>query len=603
MTTTHFKDIAPILPKKPGVYRYYDAGGNLLYVGKAKNLKNRISSYFSEKQLSYKTRALVQKIERIEYTLVQSEADALFLENTLIKQHRPVFNIELKDDKSYPYIVIKNEPFPRIFLTRRKLKDGSEYLGPFASAGKVRELIAFIKQHLPIRNCNLQLTPKNIAQKKFKSCLEYQLGNCKAPCEGLQSEEDYLSNIQQIKYLLNGNLSSVIQFLKQQMKEYAAELYFEKAAIVKKKIEYLENYQVKSTVVNARVQEADVFYLLREEEMIFVNYLMVRNGTVIQSENRTLEARLEESDAELLSLIIHDWRSMFHSGANEIILPFSVEWFHEGVQVTIPKAGPKKQLLEMSKLNAQHLLEQHKKQKVLHLKQSTKNEEDLLEQVKESLQLPEIPFHIECFDNSNFQGSYPVSAMVCFKDGKPSKADYRKFNIKTVEGINDFASMAEAVYRRYHRLKTENQPLPQLVIIDGGKGQLSAALDSLTKLELQNKMTVVGLAKNKEEIFFAGDSESLLLPLDSPVLLFIRRVRDEVHRFGLKFHREKRSKGVLKSDLTNIPGIGEATVKTLLSHFKSIAGIQRADSEEINQLIGLKRGELIRDFLKEKGAG
>ncbi|MBU6158395.1 MAG: excinuclease ABC subunit UvrC [Bacteroidetes bacterium] len=603
MTPEKFKDIATTLPKEPGVYRYYDAREKLLYVGKAKNLKNRISSYFTDKQISHKTRLLVSRIERIEYTIVQSEADALFLENTLIKQHRPVFNIELKDDKGYPYIVIKNESFPRIFLTRRKLNDGSEYLGPFASAGKVRELITFIKQYLPIRNCNLQLTPKNIAQKKFKSCLEYQLGNCKAPCVGLQSEADYQDNIEQIKYLLNGNLQSVIQFLKAQMKQYAAELSFEKAAIVKNKIEYLENYRSKSTVVNAGVKEADVFYLLREDEMIFVNYLMVRNSTVIQSESRSLPARLEESDAELLSMIIHEWRMVFKTEAKEIILPFSIEWFDAGVHISIPKKGVKKQLLDMSRLNAQHLLQQYKKQKSLLLAPADQDHTELLREVKEALHLPEIPGHIECFDNSNFQGSYPVSAMVCFKDGKASKGDYRKFNIKTVEGINDFASMAEAVYRRYHRLKTENLPFPQLLIIDGGKGQLSAALESLKKLDLTDRMTVVGLAKNKEEIFFPGDSQSLQLPLDSPVLLFIRSIRDEVHRFGLRFHREKRSVGTFKNQLTDIAGIGEATVKLLYTRFKSMDGIRKAEVVEINKLIGEKKGMLIQQFLKEKGAG
>lgn len=603
MTADKFKDIAPSLPKEPGVYRYYDAKENLLYVGKAKNLKNRISSYFSDKQISHKTRLLVNRIEHIEYTIVQSEADALFLENTLIKKHRPVFNIELKDDKGYPYIVIKNEAFPRIFLTRRKLNDGSEYLGPFTSAGKVRELIAFVKQHLPIRNCNLQLTPKNIVLKKFKSCLEYQLGNCKAPCEGLQSETDYQDNIEQIKYLLNGNLQSVIQFLKTQMKQYAAELSFEKAAIVKKKIEYLENYRSKSTVVNAGVKEADVFYLLREEERIFVNYLMVRNSTVIQSESRSLPARVEETDAELLSMIIHDWRNIFKTQAKEIILPFEIEWFDRGVQISTPKKGAKKQLLEMSRLNAQHLLQQHRKQKSLVLTPADKDYSKLLISVKEALHLPEVPVHIECFDNSNFQGAYPVSAMVCFKDGKPSKTDYRKFNIKTVEGINDFASMAEAVYRRYRRLKNENLSLPQLVIIDGGKGQLSSVLESLKKLELQDQMTVVSLAKNKEELFFPGDSQSLLLPLDSPILFFIRSIRDEVHRFGLQFHREKRSAGTFKNQLSDIPGIGETTVKLLYTRFKSMDGIKQAGFMEINKLIGEKKGMLVQRFLQEKGAG
>ncbi|MFN9710586.1 MAG: excinuclease ABC subunit UvrC [Bacteroidota bacterium] len=599
MQADEFNKLIPSIPVTPGIYRYYDNKGVLLYVGKAKNLKNRISSYFSGKPLNQKTRELVKRIHKIEFTIVPTESDALFLENTLIKKYQPVFNIELKDDKTYPYIVIKNERFPRIFLTRRKMNDGSEYLGPYSSAGKVRELIDFIRQNLPIRNCNLVLSEKNILSNKFKKCLEYQLGNCNAPCEGLQSEATYMENVGQIKNLLNGRLESVVRFLKKEMKAQAVTLNFEKAAILQKKIQYLENYQSKSTVVNANIKNADVFYIQREGDKAFVNCLMVRNGTVIESYNTEAEAKVDESDVEILEIVIHHIRHRLHSTAEELILPYPLQWHPGDIKVTVPQKGEKKKLLEMSQLNAKHLLQEYKRKKSLHLISHTQNSETgILSDLQKILNLKNLPVHIECFDNSNFQGSYPVAAMVCFINGKASKKDYRRFNIKTVAGINDFASMQETVYRRYTRLKNEKKSLPQLVIIDGGKGQLNAAYESIRQLGLNNEITLVGLAKNVEEIFFIGDHESLKLPINHPVLLFIRNIRDEVHRFGISFHRNKRSKETFKTTLSAIHGIGEKTANELLRKFGSVEAIKKAKKNELEQLIGLRKATLIATYLK-----
>jgi excinuclease ABC subunit C len=604
MTAEEFHHILPSLPKEPGVYRYYDKNGILLYVGKAKNIRNRVSSYFSGKPANQKTTELVSRIHTIEYTIAPSETDALFLENTLIKKHQPKFNIELKDDKTYPFIVIKNEPYPRIFLTRRKIHDGSTYIGPYSSVGKVRELIEFVQQHLPIRTCSLPLTPKNIAQKKFKKCLEYQLGNCHAPCEALQSESEYMENVSQIKNMLNGNLQSVIRFLKAEMKIKANELNFEKAAILQKKILYLENYQSKSTVVNAGAINADVFYLIRSNDMAFMNYLMVRGGTVIQSNNSEVATKLDETDAEILATLISHFRSMLNSDATEVIIPFPIDWVADGIKVTVPRKGGRFQLLEMSRLNAFHLMQEHQRKQALHLKA---RQEDLpnaiLHEIQKLLHLKNIPVHIECFDNSNFHGAYPVAAMVCFKNGLPSKKDYRTFNIKTVTGINDFASMKEVVYRRYARLINEHADMPQLVIIDGGKGQLNAAYESISELGLTGSMTLIGLAKNVEEIFFIGDLHSLKLPVNDPVLLLIRKIRDEVHRFGISFHRNKRSKGTFKNELSSIKGIGNETLGLLLKTFKSNKGIKEATLDQLEKLIGKQKAKLIQNYFKIKGEG
>lgn len=600
MTQEEFSKLAPSIPQQPGIYKYFDADEKLLYVGKAKNLRKRVSSYFNKTVSSYKTAELVRRIRSIDYTIVTSEQDAFFLENSLIKKFQPVFNINLKDDKSYPFIVIKKEPYPRVFLTRKKIYDGSTYLGPFTSVAKVRELIQFIRQNIPLRNCKLNLTETNIQKKKFKVCLEYHLGNCKGPCEGLQNQADYNEGLQQVKNLLSGNLKPVLQHLKQEMKVQVAELKFEKAEIIRKKIEHLENYQARSTVVNPKVGNADVYTIIRHENKAFVNCLMVENGTIIQTENLQVDCKLDETPQEVLEFMIGYISEKFERNPVELILPFEIERLDDKVTITIPKAGPKKQLLELSEKNAAHFFRDYQQKQTLHLNKSADPKGiALLQQLQADLQLRELPQHIECFDNSNFQGSYPVSAMVCFKNGQPSKKDYRHFNIKTVTGINDFASMKEVVYRRYKRLMDEQEPLPQLVIIDGGKGQLSAAMESITALNLQHQLTVVGLAKNIEEVFFTGDTQSVKLPYDSASLKLLRRIRDEVHRFGITFHRNKRSKGTFKNELESIAGIGKVTADILLNHFRSVNNVKKASELELVDLIGAKKTDILLRALEK----
>lgn len=603
MTANEFSHIASGLPQQPGIYKYFDAGSQLIYVGKAKNIRKRVYSYFTKNLSSYKTHELVRRISRIEFTIVSSEQDAFLLENSLIKEFQPLFNINLKDDKTYPFIIIKNEPFPRVFLTRKKINDGSEYLGPYTSVKKVRELIEFTRQTIPLRNCSLNLTDRNIRQKKFKVCLEYHLGNCKGPCEALQSPEDYQANIDQLKNLLKGNLSPVIRHFREEMKNFATNLRFEKAEITKKKIEFLENYQARSVVANAKAGDIDVFSMVKEKDTAFVNYLMVRNGTIVQTQTTRVETHLDESPAEILSFAIAQLRSTFDSQSPEIVIPFPVEYPQDDITLTIPRGGDKKKLLELSEKNADYFIEELKNKERLKLSKNT-DQIKILEQLQADLQLPVLPVHIECFDNSNFQGSYPVSAMVCFRNGVPSKKDYRHFNIKTVEGINDFASMKETVYRRYKRLREESQPLPQLVIIDGGKGQLSAAIEAMDELGLSGQATLVGLAKNEEELFFAGDKESLKLPFNSPSLRLIRGIRDEVHRFGISFHRQKRSKGTFKNGLEDIPGIGKSTAEMLLKHYKSIKNVRESGEEELQGVVGRSKARLIAEhFGKDKSEG
>jgi excinuclease ABC subunit C len=460
MTEVELKKVLPGIPAQPGIYKYYDADKKLLYVGKAKHLRKRVSSYFTKTLQSYKTQELVRRINSIEFTVVNSEQDAFFLENSLIKQFQPVFNIDLKDDKSYPFIVIKNEAYPRVFLTRRKILDGSTYLGPFTSVAKVRDLIDFIRQHIPIRNCKLNLGEANIKRGKFKVCLEYHLGNCKGPCEGLQTAEDYKANLEQVKNILKGNLSPVIRHLKEEMKKFAVDLNFEKAEINRKKIEHLESYRATSTVVNPRLGDADVISIIVQEEKAFLNYMMVQNGSIIQTENLQLESRLGENEKEILEFAVSYIRNKFESLSPELIVPVEIELLDEELKITVPKAGEKKKLLELSQKNASIFFEEYKRKKALQLTDKRKeNNLQIVEQLKQDLHLTELPLHIECFDNSNFQGAYPVAAMVCFKNGEPSKQDYRKFNIKTVQGINDFASMKEVVMRRYKRLIEEDKPL------------------------------------------------------------------------------------------------------------------------------------------------
>ena len=601
MTQEEFTTISNTIPIEPGIYKYYDAAGDLLYVGKAKNLRKRVSSYFSNTYTNYKTHELVIRISKIEFTIVNSEQDAFLLENSLIKNFQPLFNINLKDDKTYPYIVIKKEAFPRVFFTRKKINDGSQYLGPFTSVGKVSELLEFIKQNIPLRTCKLALTPTNIEKKKFKVCLEYHLGNCKGPCEGIQTLEDYNEGVESIKNLLKGNLTPVIQHFKLAMSNHIQELEFEKAEIIKKKLDHLQNYKAKSTIVNERIGTVDVFSILEEGDIAYVNYLAVNNGSIVLTKTITLKKKLDEPAAEVLSFAIAQLRETFNSEAKEIILPFSIEYPENDITQSIPQAGDKKKLLELSEKNVNYFKEELKKNKMLLLEDKTSEQVmEVLKQLQNDLQLSSIPTHIECFDNSNFQGSFPVSAMVCFKNGLPSKNEYRRFNVKTVIGINDFATMSEVVFRRYKRLEEEQQAFPQLVIIDGGKGQLSAAMDSIKKLKLEGKTTLVGLAKNEEEIFFYGDQQSIKLPWGSESLKLIRRIRDEVHRYGITYHRNLRSKGSLTNELDQIEGVGKATIELLLKKFKSVKKVKAASTEEIEAVVGISKASLIKKFVEQQ---
>lgn len=594
MTAQEFSSIAPSIPTSPGIYKYYDAESRLIYVGKAKHLRKRVSSYFSKTLQSYKTMELVSRICKIEFTIVNSEQDAFLLENSLIKEYQPLFNINLKDDKTYPYIVVKNEDFPRVFFTRKKIKDGSQYFGPYTSVGKVRDILDVIKQNIPLRTCKLPLTPANIEKKKFKVCLEYHLGNCKGPCEGLQSLEDYYDGIQQLKHILKGNISPVLQYFKQQIKLHAEQMEFEKAAIYQSKIEHLQQYQSKSAVVNTSSGTIDVFSIIEEGDQAFVNYLAVSNGSIIQTKTITLVKKLEETAAEVLLFAVATLREAFESEAKEIIVPFLIEYPEMDITVTVPKAGDKKKLLDLSQKNVDYFLKDLEEKKILRLEDKTADEKiRVLQQMQVDLQLGEVPLHIECFDNSNFHGSYPVAAMVCFKNGEPSKKEYRHYNIKTVTGINDFASMSEVVLRRYQRLIAENAELPQLVIIDGGKGQLGAALESIKALGLIGQMTLVGLAKNKEELFFAGDTQSLQLPWESESLKLIRRIRDEVHRFGITFHRNKRSKGTFSNELEGIKGIGKQTATMLLKEFRSVTRIKEKSLDDLSAVIGEQKAKIL----------
>jgi excinuclease ABC subunit C len=604
MRSEEFQHIQSTIPQDPGIYKYFDREGMLLYVGKAKNLRKRVSSYFTSRKTSRKTAELVRRIDRIEFTIAVSEQDALLLENNLIKEFQPRFNIDLKDDKTYPYIVIRKEAFPRVFLTRRMIRDGSEYLGPFTSSGKVREMLTFIRQHIQIRTCTLNLSEKQVAKGKYKVCLEYHLGNCKGPCVGLQTEADYQEGLQQLRAILKGNLSPILQHYKAEMKKHAEALAFERAEMLRKKIEHLKNYYTPgSAVVNPKLGDLDVFSIADGDDVAFVNFLMVRGGMIIDTHSIEIRKKIDEPDEELLSISVRHLRETFRSEAPEIIVPFHIEFTGDDVEQTVPKTGDKRKLLEMSKRNVEHFQREWRRKRTLLLEANPEAEDSLLIQLQSDLSLPVIPEHIECFDNSNFQGSYPVSAMVCFKGGKPSKSDYRHFNVKSVAGINDFATMEEVVFRRYAKLRDEGLPLPQLVIIDGGKGQLGAAMESIRKLDLTGKMTVVGLAKQEEEIFFPGDSESLKLPWDNPSLMLIRRIRDEVHRFGITFHRQQRSRGTFKNKLEEIEGIGKQTAETLLRNFKSVKRVSSATLEDLEEVIGAGKARIIYAHFESERPG
>ncbi|MDC6404427.1 MULTISPECIES: excinuclease ABC subunit UvrC [Maribacter] len=578
------------LPNGPGVYQFYDKDDKILYVGKAKNLKKRVSSYFNKNHEYGKTRVLVKKIKRIKHIVVPTESDALLLENNLIKEYKPRYNVMLKDDKSYPWLCLKNERFPRLFPTRRVIKDGSEYYGPYTSMKTVRTLLDLIKSVYPLRTCNYDLSEEKIKGGKYKVCLEYHLGNCKGPCEGLQSSEEYDRQIADIKEIIKGNFKSSLHYFKGQMKSFAAEMRYEEAQRIKDKIEVLENYQVKSTIVNPKISNVDVFTIVADNAMAYVNFLQLSHGSIIRSHTMEIKKKLDESDEELLQLAIVEIRQRFHSQSKELYLPFPVE-LDESLIISVPKLGDKKRLLELSERNAKFYRQERFNQiKIIDPDRHTNR---IMAQMKKDLRLSEEPRHIECFDNSNIQGTNPVAACVVFKDGKPSKKDYRHFNIKTVSGPDDFASMEEVVFRRYKRLLEEEEPLPQLIIIDGGKGQLSSALKSLDILGLRGKIAIVGIAKRLEEIYFPGDSIPLYLDKKSESLKIIQHLRNEAHRFGITFHRNKRSKSAINSELENIEGVGEKTARDLLKKFKSVKRIKEASFDHLAEVVGTSKAQKI----------
>lgn len=581
------------LPDGPGVYQYYDKEDKILYVGKAKNLRKRVSSYFNKLHDNGKTNVLVRKIVSIRHIVVPTETDALLLENNLIKKLQPRYNVLLKDDKTYPWICIKKEPFSRIFTTRNMVKDGSEYFGPYTSFKTVHTLLDLIKELYPLRTCNYDLSRENINSGKYKVCLEYHIGNCKGPCEGYQPLEEYQKNIDAIREILKGNFKESLKDFKTLMKNLASEMKFEEAQKIKDKIETLENYQSRSTIVNPRISNVDVFSIVSDESMAYVNFLQISHGAIIRSHTLEMKKKLDESDEELLGLAVVELRERFRLLSKEIIVPFDMD-MGENVKVTVPQLGDKKQLLELSIRNAKFYRMDQLKQ--LQIVDPDRHTNRIMAQMKKDLRLSVEPRHIECFDNSNIQGTNPVAACVVFKDGKPSKKDYRHFNIKTVEGPNDFASMEEVVYRRYKRLLDENQPLPQLIIIDGGKGQLSSALKSLEELDLRGKIAIIGIAKRLEELFYPGDSVPLYLDKKSESLKVIQQLRNEAHRFGITHHRDKRSKGALKTSVETIPGIGEKTMIALIKHFKSVKRLSQATEKEISDVVGVSKAKKIADF-------
>lgn len=586
------------LPKKPGVYQYFNSDGVIIYVGKAKNLKNRVSSYFTKQHENGKTAILVRQIADIKILVVASELEALLLENNLIKKYQPKYNILLKDDKTYPWICIKNERFPRVFSTRNVVKDGSTYFGPYASVRMMNTILELIRSLYPLRNCNYNLSQENIDNDKFKVCLEYHIGNCKAPCVNKQEEEEYNQTIEEIKAIIKGNINSVTKFLKPLMKSYSEKLEFEKAQLIKDKIQILENYQSKSVVVSPTIHDVDVFSIVSDEKYAFVNYLKVINGAIIQGHTIELKKKLDETDDELLQMGIAELRLRFDSQSKEVIVPFEPDLEDENIKFTIPQRGDKKQLLELSERNAKYYRLERKKQQAN--VNPTKHADRILEKLQKDLRMNEKPVHIECFDNSNIQGTNPVAACVVFKDAKPSKKDYRHFNIKTVEGPDDYASMTEIVFRRYNRLLEENQSLPQLIVIDGGKGQLNAALKSLDDLGLRGKITIIGIAKRLEEIYFPNDAVPLYLNKTSESLKLIQYLRDEAHRFGITHHRNKRSKAAIQSELAEIESIGYKTTQQLLWKFKSVANIKKASLQELEQVISKKRAKVVFDYFNKK---
>lgn len=578
------------LPKNPGVYQFYDVDDKILYVGKAKDLKKRVSSYFNKKHEYGKTRVLVKKIKRIEHIVVPTESDALLLENNLIKKYRPRYNVLLKDDKSYPWICIKNERFSRVFTTRKLIKDGSEYYGPYTSLKTVRILLDLIKSVYPLRTCNYDLSKEKIASGKYKVCLEYHLGNCNGPCEGHQSAEDYDRQISDIREIIKGNFKSSLHYFKGQMKILAEEMRFEEAQLIKEKIEVLENYQVKTTIVNPKINNVDVFSIISDEAFAYVNFLQLSHGSIIRSHTMEIKKKLEEKNEDLLQLAIVEIRQRFKSESKELYLPFNVI-LEPHLKVTVPQLGDKKKILDLSERNAKFFRQERFKQVMI--TDPDRHTNRIMAQMQKDVRLSEEPRYIECFDNSNIQGSYPVAACVVFKNGKPSKKEYRHFNIKTVDGPDDFASMEEVVFRRYKRLLEEKQPLPQLIVIDGGKGQLSSALKSLDVLGLRGKIAIIGIAKRLEEIYFPEDPIPLYLDKKSESLKIIQQLRNEAHRFGITFHRNKRSKAAINSELESIEGIGEKTAEELLKKYRSVKRIKEASIENLAEMVGMSKARKI----------
>lgn len=587
------------LPDKPGIYQYFDENGIIIYVGKAKVLKKRVSSYFNrDNQLDRKTQALVRNIADIKFIIVETELDALLLENNLIKKYQPKYNVLLKDGRTYPCIVIKNEEFPRVFPTRQIIKDGSNYFGPFASVKMMYTMLDLIKENYQLRNCNFNLSDKNIAAKKFKVCLEYHIGNCKGPCEGKQSNDEYEKNISEIKQIVKGNINGIIKQLKTKMQQHAEQFEYEKAHQIKLKIDSLENYQSKSAIVSVSINNVDVVSILSDNDFAYVNYLKVVNGSVVQGHTIELKKKLNESDEELLLMGFAELRGRFGSDSDEVIVPFELDLKAEGIEFIVPQRGDKRKLLDLSLKNVEfYKRDKQKQQELVDPERHTKR---ILAQMMKDLRLTTEPRHIECFDNSNIQGAFPVAAMTVFKELKPSKKDYRHFNIKTVEGPNDFASMEEIIYRRYKRMLEEEQPVPDLIVIDGGKGQLGAALESLEKLNLRGKVAIVGIAKKLEEIYYPGDSLPLYLDKKGETLKVLQHIRDEAHRFGITHHRNKRSKGTIKTELTNIKGISILTANKLLSQYKSVKKISTCNLDELIETIGKSKAKLVFDYFKPK---
>lgn len=585
------------LPSEPGVYRYYDKNDQLLYVGKAKNLKKRVLSYFNKNLSGYRIKIMVGKIQRLETTIVNSEYDALLLENNLIKEHQPFYNVMLKDDKTYPWICIKNEDFPRIFLTRTKIKDGSEYYGPYAKVHPAKILLDTIKHIYKLRTCNLNLAPSKIDEGKYKVCLEYHIKNCEGPCEGLESKEDYDEKIDAIRGIIKGDFRKAKEYLVNQMMKYATNLQFESAQVIKERIDALEDYQTKNTVVNPSIDDVDVFGMTSDETAAYVNFFKIRNGNIIQSYTTEIKKILEESDEDIMEQALVEIRQKFDSHSKEVLLPFHLSIEIPNLKLIVPKVGDKKRIVELSEKNAkEYRLEKLKQVQIVDPERHTNR---IMSEMQKLLRMPVEPRHIEGFDNSNIQGTNPVSACVVFRDGKPSKADYRIFHPKTVEGPNDFATMEEVIYRRYKRMLDEGEDLPQLILIDGGKGQLSSAVKSLRLLGLYGKITIVGIAKRLEEIFFPEDPIPLYLDKKSETLKILQRVRDEAHRFGVKHHRTRRKNSTIKSELEEIPGVGGKTIELLLSKLKSVKRIKESNLETLEEILGKSKAKIIYDFFNE----